>query len=95
MRAQQKSPREQIYLDAAAALFRDGGAGEKSARDQAFMYAMAATHAKYPDDGTKLFYVLSILKTLKARGVFREGVHFFRRPGLGRRWKRDALIRVA
>jgi hypothetical protein len=32
------------------------------------------------------------LKNMKARGVFREGVHFFRRPGLGPRWKRDALI---
>lgn len=28
------------------------------------------------------------LKNMKARGV----VHFFRRPGLGSRWKRDALI---
>ncbi len=32
------------------------------------------------------------LKNMKARGVFREGVHFFRRPGLGPRWKRGALI---
>ena len=32
------------------------------------------------------------LLNMKARGVFREGVHFFRRPGLGPRWKRDALI---
>jgi hypothetical protein len=32
------------------------------------------------------------LKNMKARGIFREGVHFFRRPGLGPRWKRDALI---
>ena len=32
------------------------------------------------------------LKNMKARGVFREGVHFFRRAGLGPRWKRDALI---
>ena len=32
------------------------------------------------------------LKNMKARGVFREGVHFFRRPGLGPRWERDALI---
>src|SRR5215831_2975503 len=41
MRAQEKSNREQMYLDAAAALFRDGGAGEKSARDQAYTNAMA------------------------------------------------------
>jgi hypothetical protein len=32
------------------------------------------------------------LKNMKARGVFREGVHFFRRPGLGPRWKHDALV---
>lgn len=32
------------------------------------------------------------LNNMKARGVFSEGVHFFRRPGLGPRWKRDALI---
>lgn len=32
------------------------------------------------------------LKNMKARGVFREGVHLFRRPGLGPRWKRVALI---
>ena len=65
IRAQEKSPREQMYLDAAAALFRDGGAGEKSARDQAYMNAMAATYAKYPDDETKLFYALSILNTIE------------------------------
>jgi hypothetical protein len=29
---------------------------------------------------------------MKARGVFSEGVHFFRRQGLGPRWKRDALV---
>jgi len=33
------------------------------------------------------------LNNMKARGVFSEGVHFFRRPGLGPRWKRDALVR--
>jgi tetratricopeptide (TPR) repeat protein len=64
-RAEKKSPREQMYLDAAGALFRDGGAGEKSARDQAYMNAMAATYAKYPDDETKLFYALSILNTIE------------------------------
>jgi hypothetical protein len=32
------------------------------------------------------------LKNMKARGVFSEGVHFFRRQGLGPRWKRDALV---
>jgi len=32
------------------------------------------------------------LRNMKARGVFREGLHFFRRQGLGPRWKRGALI---
>ena len=32
------------------------------------------------------------LINMKARGVFVEGVHFFRRPGLGPRWKREALV---
>lgn len=34
-------------------------------------------------------------KTLRnkvARGIFRAGEHFFRRPGLGPRWKREALV---
>jgi hypothetical protein len=26
-------------------------------------------------------------------GVFVEGAHFFRKPGLGPRWKREALVR--
>jgi hypothetical protein len=28
-----------------------------------------------------------------AAGIFRQGVHFFRKPGLGPRWKRDAVVR--
>ena len=32
------------------------------------------------------------LNNMKSRGVFSEGRHFFRRPGLGPRWKRSALI---
>lgn len=32
------------------------------------------------------------LNNMKARGLFTEGVHFFRRRGLGPRWKRDALV---
>ena len=34
-------------------------------------------------------------KTLRnkvAAGIFREGVHFFRKSGLGPRWKRGSLI---
>src|SRR5262249_22414405 len=65
MKAGEKSAREQLYLDAVAALYRDGGAGKKSARDQAYMSAMAAVYAKYPDDQTKLFYALSILNTIE------------------------------
>src|SRR5262249_43984464 len=37
------------------------GAGAKSSRDEHYRNAMAALHAKYPDDETKLFYGLSIL----------------------------------
>lgn len=35
-------------------------------------------------------------KTLRnkvAAGVFRQGEHFFRKPGLGPRWKRAAIVR--
>jgi hypothetical protein len=28
-----------------------------------------------------------------AAGVFRQGEHFFRKPGLGPRWKRETIIR--
>ncbi len=28
-----------------------------------------------------------------AAGIFRQGEHFFRKPGLGPRWKRDAVVR--
>jgi hypothetical protein len=34
-------------------------------------------------------------KTLRnkvAAGVFREGVHFFRKCGLGPRWKKESLV---
>jgi len=65
MRAAEKSPRERMYINAIAALYRDGGAGKKSARDEAYMNAMAAVYAKYPDNETKLFYALSILATVE------------------------------
>jgi hypothetical protein len=35
-----------MYIDAVAALYRNGGAGERSARDGAYMNAMAAVYAK-------------------------------------------------
>jgi tetratricopeptide (TPR) repeat protein len=65
MKAKEMSGREQLYLDAVAALYRDGGTGEKTARDRAYMEAMAAVYGKYPDDETKLFYALSILGTIE------------------------------
>src|SRR5215831_8807177 len=65
MKAKEKSPREGMYIDAVAALYREGGAGKKSARDKAYMNAMAAAYARYPDDDTKLFYALSILGTME------------------------------
>jgi hypothetical protein len=65
IKAREKSPREEMYIDAVAALYRDGGAGKKSARDKAYMNAMAAVYARYPDDDTKLFYALSILATIE------------------------------
>ena len=42
-----------------------------TARDKAYMNAMAAVCARYPDDETKLFYALSILATIEeaARGL--------------------------
>jgi hypothetical protein len=65
MGAAEKSPREGMYIDAIAALYRDGGAGKKSARDEAYMNAMAAVYANYHDNETKLFYALSILATVE------------------------------
>jgi len=70
LQARDKSPREQMYLDATAALFKDAGAGKRSARDLAYMNAMAATFAKYPDNETKLFYALSILNTMEEGGAW-------------------------
>jgi len=65
IKAKKKSPREALYIDAVAALYRDGGTGEKSARDKAYRDAMAAVYARYPDDETKLFYALSILAIIE------------------------------
>ena len=60
-----KTPREEMYLDAVAALYEDAGAGSKSERDEAYKNAMKAVYEKYPDDEIKLFYGLSILGTIK------------------------------
>src|SRR5215469_15187363 len=40
MKAKKKSPREEMYIDAVAALYRDAGAGMKSDRDMAYMNTM-------------------------------------------------------
>jgi hypothetical protein len=63
--AKKMSPREKLYLDAVAALFKDAGAGPKAARDEGYRDAMAAAYASFPDDETKLFYGLAILGTVK------------------------------
>jgi tetratricopeptide (TPR) repeat protein len=63
-RARRMSPREKLYLNAVAALFKDAGAGPKAARDEGYLDAMAAAYASFPDDETKLFYGLAILGTI-------------------------------
>ena len=65
MKAKEKSQREQMYLDAVSALYRNAGEGEKRDRDRGYMDGMAAAYAKFPDDETKLFYALSILATIE------------------------------
>ena len=75
LEARSQSEREHMYLLAVAALYKDGGAGTKQSRDEAYREQMAATQAKYPDDETKLFYGLSIL------GTIREGTKGFELQG--------------
>jgi hypothetical protein len=65
MKAKETSPREAMYIDAVAALYREGGAGKKSDRDKAYLNTMAALYTRYPDDDTKLFYALAILGTIE------------------------------
>jgi hypothetical protein len=65
MQPTNKTPREKMYLDAAAALYKNSGAGSKSERDEAYKDAMKAVYEKYPDDEARLFYGLSILGTIK------------------------------
>jgi tetratricopeptide (TPR) repeat protein len=71
--AKKMSPREKLYLNAVAALFKDAGAGPKAARDEGYRDAMAAAYASFPDDETKLFYGLAIL------GAIKEGTKGFER----------------
>ena len=65
--APEASAREKLYLVAVSALYKDAGAGSKSARDQNYRDAMATAYQEYPDDETALFYGLSIL------GAIQEG----------------------
>jgi tetratricopeptide (TPR) repeat protein len=75
LEARSQNDREHMYLEAVAALYKDAGAGTKASRDEAYREQMAATHAKYPDDETTLFYGLSIL------GTIREGAKGFEMQG--------------
>ncbi len=63
--AKKMSPRERLYLNAVAALFKDAGAGPNAGRDEGYRDAMATAYAQFPDDETKLFYGLAILGTIK------------------------------
>jgi tetratricopeptide (TPR) repeat protein len=65
--APEASAREKLCLAAVSALYKDAGAGSKSARDQNYRDAMATAYQEYPDDETALFYGLSIL------GAIQEG----------------------
>ncbi len=64
LKARSQNDREHLYLLAVAALYKDAGSGTKQSRDVGYREQMAATHAKYPDDETTLFYGLSILGTI-------------------------------
>jgi len=65
LRSSRATARSRMYLDAAAALYRDAGAGAKSDRDIAYRDAMKSLYEKFPDDETGLFYGLSILGTIR------------------------------
>jgi tetratricopeptide (TPR) repeat protein len=73
--AKAQNDREHMYLQAVTALYKDGGVGTKQSRDEGYRDRMAATHEKYPDDETTLFYGLSIL------GTIREGAKGFEMQG--------------
>jgi tetratricopeptide (TPR) repeat protein len=79
LKATKQSPRERLFLNAVAALYRDGGAGPKAARDAAYREAMAEVYRKHPSDESKLFYGLAILGTIE------EGAKDFRRQAIAAR----------
>jgi tetratricopeptide (TPR) repeat protein len=66
--ANERSPRESAYLDAATVLFGDGDPAAKRARDEAYAAKMARAYAAFPDDDTALFYALAV------EGTYRWGV---------------------
>ena len=53
--ANEMSSRERLYVNAVAALFKDGGAGPKTERDDGYRDGMAIAYARFPNDETKLF----------------------------------------
>lgn len=75
LRAASQNDREHMYLLAVAALYKDGGAGTKQSRDEAYREQMAALYARYPDDEPALFYGLSILGSLSegTKGFHMQG----------------------
>jgi len=77
------SPREKLYLNAVAALFKDAGAGPKAARDEGYRDAMATAYASFPDDETKLFYGLAIMG--QSKKVRRVSIVRPRQPSSSRR----------
>jgi tetratricopeptide (TPR) repeat protein len=87
LKARHASTRENLYLAAVAALYKDAGAGLKSARDENYRDAMAAVYAKYPDNETKLFYGLSTL------GAIPEGSKGFERQGQAAKLFEDVYAR--
>ena len=73
LKASKMSPREKMYLDAVAALYKDAGVGNtKAERDAAYLAAMKATADKYPDDETRLFYGQMLLSTMPEGAVSNE-----------------------
>ena len=83
LKARSQNDRERMYLGAVAALYRDAGAGTKQERDEAYREQMAATHAKYPDNETKLFY-----------GLVDHGQHPRRREGIRDAGPRGRSLRI-
>ncbi len=65
MQATEKTPREQMFLDAVAALYKNAGVGSSNTdRVNAYLAVMKSAVDKYPDDETKLFYAQMLLSTM-------------------------------